>query len=162
MTFDERDDMPTAITITGTRSTRHRQVAEYDEIFAEYLAPFADGLAHFCIGGASGIDSLALLWLTQNASSRLTVTVPGTVSAQPEDARQAIATARDKGRLTELVELRQVGHPSAEAYHFRNRWMVDRSEFVIAFPRGDDRTRGTWYTADYAAGQGKPRLIVPI
>jgi predicted Rossmann fold nucleotide-binding protein DprA/Smf involved in DNA uptake len=162
MTSNERDDMPAAITITGTRTTQHRRIVEYDEIFAEYLAPFADDRAHFYVGGASGIDSIALLWLTRNTSSKVTVAVPGMVSAQPEDAREAIAVARDKGGLTELVELRQEGHPSAEAYHFRNRWMVDRSEFVIAFPRGDDRTRGTWYTADYAAGQGKPRLIVPI
>jgi hypothetical protein len=40
--------------------------------------------------------------------------------------------------------------------------MVDRSEFVIAFPHGSDRTRGTWYTAGYAEEHGKPRLIVPV
>ncbi|GAB2806246.1 hypothetical protein GCM10027176_09030 [Actinoallomurus bryophytorum] len=162
MTSDGRDEMPTAITITGTRGTQHRQPAEYEEVFADYLAPFAGSRTRFYVGGASGIDSLALLWLTQHTSSGVTVAVPGTVSMQPEDAREAIATARDRGRLTELVELGHDGHPSAEAYHFRNRWMVDRSEFVIAFPHGDDRTRGTWYTAEYAAGHGKPRLIVPI
>lgn len=162
MTSDERDDMPIAITITGTRATQHRQSAEYHEIFAEYIAPFADDRAHFYIGGASGIDSLALLWLTHETTSKVTVAVPGTVSAQPADARHAIATAQEEGGLTELVELRHDRHPSAEAYHFRNRWMVDRSEFVIAFPHGDDRTQGTWYTADYAAEQGKPQLVVPV
>ncbi|MCO5968524.1 LOG family protein [Actinoallomurus soli] len=154
--------MPTAITITGTRATEDRPHGEYDAIFAEYLAPFADEAKHFYIGGAIGIDSLALLWLTTETRSRITVAVPGTAVDQPSEARQAIATAQDKGRLSELIELRHSGHPSAEAYHYRNRWMVDRSEFVIAFPRGVDRTRGTWYTADYAAGQGKPRLIVPV
>ncbi|MCO5996041.1 DNA-protecting protein DprA [Actinoallomurus rhizosphaericola] len=155
-------DMPTAITITGTRATEDRPHGEYDAIFAEYLAPFADEATHFYIGGAIGIDSLTLLWLTTRTRSRITVAVPDTAVDQPSEARQAIATAQDKGRLSELIELRHSGHPSAEAYHYRNRWMVDRSEFVIAFPRGADRTRGTWYTADYAAGQGKPRLIVPI
>lgn len=154
--------MPAAITITGSRGTGHRQAAEYDEVFAQYLAPFAGGRTRFYLGGASGIDSLALLWLTEHTSAEITVVVPSTVSAQPEDACAAISTACDRGRLTELVELRQEGHPSAKAYHFRNRWMVDRSEFVIAFPHGEDRTRGTWYTAGYAADQGKPRLIVPI
>jgi predicted Rossmann fold nucleotide-binding protein DprA/Smf involved in DNA uptake len=161
MTSDERDKMPTAITITGTRATEHRPATEYHEIFAEYLAPFAANRVHFYIGGASGIDTLALLWLAHEAASEITVAVPGTVSGQPVDAREAIAVCENGGR-TEVVELRHDGHPSAEAYHFRNRWMVDRSEFVIAFPRGDDRRQGTWYTADYAAEQGKPRLIVPI
>lgn len=161
MTSDERDNMPKAITITGTRATGHRPTTEYHEIFAEYLAPFADHRAHFYIGGASGIDTLSLLWLTQEAKSKITVTVPGTVAGQPVDARQAIASCESSGRA-EVVELRHDRHPSAEAYHFRNRWMVDRSEFVIAFPHGDDHSRGTWYTADYAAEQGKPCLIVPI
>jgi len=161
MTSDERDKMPTAITITGTRATEHRPTADYHEIFAEYLAPFAADRAHFYLGGASGIDTFALLWLTHEATSKITVAVPGTLSGQPADAREAIAACESGGR-TEVVELRHDSHPSAEAYHFRNRWMVDRSEFVIAFPHGDDRRQGTWYTADYAAEQGKPCLIVPI
>lgn len=70
--------------------------------------------------------------------------------------------ARTRRGLGEIVELRQVGHPSAEAYHYRNRWMVDRGQLVIAFPRGEDQTSGTWYTVNYAAEQGKPRLIVPV
>jgi predicted Rossmann fold nucleotide-binding protein DprA/Smf involved in DNA uptake len=154
--------MPTAITITGTRATRHREPAEYHAMFAEYLAPFADDRTRFFVGGASGIDSLALQWLTDETASKITVAVPGAVSGQPVNARRAIATACQRGGRTEVVELRHERHPSAEAYHFRSRWMVDRSEFVIAFPHGDDRTRGTWYTADYAAEQGKPRLIVPV
>ncbi len=40
--------------------------------------------------------------------------------------------------------------------------MVDRGQLVIAFPRGEDQTSGTWYTVNYAAEQGKPRLIVPV
>ncbi|GAB3959612.1 hypothetical protein GCM10029978_007020 [Actinoallomurus acanthiterrae] len=154
--------MPVAITITGTRTTGHRPLGEYKAVFAEYLAPFADPAAHFYIGGAVGIDSLALLWLVTEARSKITVAVPGTAADQPPEARQAIATALAKGRLGELIELRHSDHPSAEAYHHRNRWMVDRSQFVIAFPHGVDQTRGTWYTANYAAEQGKPRLIVPV
>lgn len=154
--------MPAAITITGTRATGHRPLGEYDAVFAEYLAPFAHEVTHFYIGGASGIDSLSLLWLVTEARSKITVAVPGTVADQPSEARQAIATAQGKGRLSELIELRHSGHPSAEAYYYRNRWMVDRSQFVIAFPRDLDQTRGTWYTANYAAERGKPRLIVPI
>jgi predicted Rossmann fold nucleotide-binding protein DprA/Smf involved in DNA uptake len=154
--------MPVAITITGTRSTGHRPLGEYDAVFAEYLAPFAGQATHFYIGGAIGIDFLALLWLVTEAKSKITVAVPGTAADQPTGAGQAIAIAQGEGRLSELIELRHSEHPSADAYHHRNRWMVDRSQFVIAFPHGVDQTRGTWYTANYAAEQGKPRLIVPI
>jgi hypothetical protein len=155
--------MPTAITITGTRETQHRPTADYEEIFADFLGPFAVQRARFYVGGAIGIDALSLLWLSRKTPSMITVAVPGTVSGQPDDARRAIASAisEDPGRI-EVIELGHAAHPSAEAYHFRNRWMVDRSEFVIAFPHDDDHSRGTWYTADYAAGQGKPRLIIPI
>jgi predicted Rossmann fold nucleotide-binding protein DprA/Smf involved in DNA uptake len=154
--------MPTTITITGTRMTAHRRPGEYDAMFAEYLAPFALEETHFYIGGASGIDSMTLLWLAVETRSKIIVAVPGTAADQPSDAREAIASAQESGRLAELVELRHADHPSADAYHHRNRWMVDRSQFVIAFPRGDDKTSGTWYTVNYAAEQGKPRLIVPV
>jgi predicted Rossmann fold nucleotide-binding protein DprA/Smf involved in DNA uptake len=154
--------MPTAITITGSRATGHRPLREYDAVFAEYLAPFAQEETHFYLGGANGIDSLALLWLATRTRSKISVAVPGTTAGQPPDACQAIATIQKSGRLSELVALRHASHPSTEAYHHRNRWMVDRSEFVIAFPHGEDEASGTWYTANYAAEQGKPRLIVPV
>jgi predicted Rossmann fold nucleotide-binding protein DprA/Smf involved in DNA uptake len=154
--------MPKTITITGTRATSHREQAEYHAIFAKYLAPFARDHTSFYIGGAVGIDTETLLWLADTARSSITVVVPGTAARQPAIAQHAIASAQRRGRLAGLVELKHDRHPSAASYQFRNRWMVDRSEFVIAFPRGEDLTRGTWYTANYAAKQGKPRLIIPL
>ncbi len=53
--------MPESITITGTRSTDHHPDQWYRTAFSAYLAPFAAPRAHFFIGGAKGIDSLALL-----------------------------------------------------------------------------------------------------
>jgi predicted Rossmann fold nucleotide-binding protein DprA/Smf involved in DNA uptake len=156
------DDMPATITITGSRATAHRRPAEYHAIFAEYLAPFAGDDTGFYIGGAIGIDTETLLWLADEASSAITVVVPSTAAGQHAIARHAITITRERGRLAGLVELHDDRHPSTEAYHSRNRWMVDHSEFVIAFPHGEDLTRGTWHTANYAAKQGKPRLIIPI
>ncbi|MEO3809518.1 hypothetical protein ABGB17_11010 [Sphaerisporangium sp. B11E5] len=152
--------VPDTITISGTRSTSHRPLGEYRRMFAEYLAPFAGPGRRFYIGGASGVDSLTLLWLASETRAELVVVVPGAMDGQPADARDAVAVAR--GRLRELVELAHPAHPSAEAYHHRNRWMVDRSEFVIGFPRADVAGGGTWYTLDYAAEHGKPRLVLPV
>lgn len=150
-----------AVTITGSRSTDHRDRADYHEMFRAYLEPFAAPAARFYLGGASGIDTLVLNWLAEHTKVSITVAVPCTVADQPPDARDSITTARENGRLAELVELEQ---PSlgARAYHARNRWMVDRSALVIGFPHGDDPLSGTWFTLNYAADQGRARLIVPV
>ncbi|MBL1118828.1 DNA-processing protein DprA [Streptomyces sp. 110] len=152
--------MPLAVTITGTRSTGHREMSWYAQLFASYLGPFAEDQAHFHVGGAKGIDSLTLLWIAGNAKSKITIVVPGTVAQQPAEARQAISQCRS--RIAEVVELRaeEVRTP---AYHARNRWMVDRSDMVIGFPKEDaPETSGTWQTLNYGTERGKPRLIVPV
>ncbi|PZG40869.1 hypothetical protein C1I98_22530 [Spongiactinospora gelatinilytica] len=152
--------MPGAITITGARATDHRRSDEYWAIFNAYPAPFARADVAIYLGGASAIDALALLWLSSEAQASLIVATSGTLADQPSDARRAVASARKHDRLSELVELRHPRHPSTKSYHARNRWMVDRSDLVIGFPKG--ASSGTWYTLNYAAEQGKPRLIHPI
>ncbi|WP_231329751.1 DNA-processing protein DprA [Actinomadura graeca] len=152
--------MPQAVTITGTRSTAHRPLIEYRALFEEYIAPFAREGVRFLIGGASGIDSLSLLWLGSETAVDLTVVVPATLRDQPADARHAVEAMQEAGRLTEVVELG--GETRTPGYHARNRWMVDRADAVIGFPRRGTETSGTWYTLGYAAKQGKPQLVVPV
>ncbi|MEU7646782.1 DNA-processing protein DprA [Streptomyces huasconensis] len=148
------------MTITGTRSTGHRELHCFAALFASYLGPFAEDEAHFYIGGAAGIDTMALMWLAGNSKSGITIVAPGTVDQQPADARQAIN--RCGNRITDIVELR-ADELKAPAYHERNRWMVDHSQMVIGFPlAGQEERSGTWQTVNYGAGQGKPRLIVPV
>ncbi|MGA6157308.1 hypothetical protein ACPEIC_28590 [Stenotrophomonas sp. NPDC087984] len=152
--------MSRAVTITGTRSTAHRELTGYAELFTSYLAPFADDGTRFYIGGAKGIDSLTLRWLAENSEARITVVVPGTVQQQPAEARQAITHSR--GRIAEVVELCAPGL-GTPAFHARNRWMVDRSEMIVGFPlAGPRRESGTWYTINYGAERGKAQLIVPV
>ncbi|MFD7540917.1 hypothetical protein [Streptomyces sp. NPDC059819] len=145
------------VAITGTRATGHRTRDEYGALFSAYLRPFADG--HFYIGGAKGIDSLALLWLAGKSAARLTVVVPGTVTQQPTEAQQAIARTRE--RIRDVVELGAT-ELDTPAYHARNRWMVDHASMTIGFPDVNEPAGGTWQTLDYTAEQGKPRLIVPV
>ncbi|NGO72606.1 DNA-processing protein DprA [Streptomyces boncukensis] len=144
--------------ITGTRSTGHRSPDDYAGLFADYLAPFAEG-AHFYVGGAQGIDTMSLLWLAANTKALITVVVPGSVGQQPAEARQAITRCRN--RIKEITEL---GAPElcTPAYHARNRYMVDRTGMAIGFPHHADEASGTWQTLNYASQQGKPRLIVPV
>jgi len=149
------------VTITGTRSVEHVSVADLVDGFDAYLRPFADPVTHFYLGGAAGIDTLALQWLAEHTDAALTVVVPCTVADQPASAVEAIVHWSRRDRLAEIVELNA---PTLDtpAYHARNRWMVDRSGFVIGFPRGTDLASGTWYTLTYAAEQGKPRMVVPV
>lgn len=166
MTFDDTDRGGGCrgayrVTITGSRSTRHRAAGFFQRTFDTFLAPFARPDARFYVGGAAGIDTLALSWLAGETPASIVVVVPCTVPDQPPEAVHAIAEWNEEGRLDEVVELRASTLDTA-AYHARNRWMVDHSEFVIGFPLGDDQHSGTWYTVNYAAAQGKPRLIVPI
>lgn len=150
-----------AVTVTGSRSTHHRKAAEYGRLFGSYLQPFADRDTHVYIGGAPGIDTLALDWLVERSSAALTVVVPCTLADQPDDARAAVLKTSSRAQRISLVELCAV-QLDEDAYHARNRWMVDRSDLVIGFPHGDDPRSGTWYTIRYGAEQAKPRLIVPI
>jgi hypothetical protein len=146
-----------AVTVTGSRTTGHQGPEHYAKLFADHLAPFAhDG--HFYLGGARGIDSLALEWLAVETRAWITVVVPGTLEQQPHEAQLVVDRARE--RVTEIVELR--AEPLDDAAHLaRNRWMVDRSTLTIGFPVGESRKSGTWLTLDYTAQQDKPRLIVP-
>lgn len=145
------------VTITGTRTTGHRDPAHYAKLFVEYLGPFAPD-THFYLGGARGIDSLALRWLAEQTQAWITVVVPGTLDQQPPEARHAVN--RTWNRIAEIVELG--AEPLDDAAHLaRHRWMVDRSDLVIGFPVGASTGSGTWRTLDYADRQGKARLIVP-
>lgn len=154
--------MTRAVVISGSRSTEHRPPADYAALFGEFVAPFvADGTVVY-IGGAQGIDSLALAWLATHTDGRVVVAAPGTVSGQPAEARAAIAAALAHSKRVEVIELRHPDFPSTAAYHSRNRWMVDRAELLLAFPHGNDPLSGTLYTVNYAADRGLPRIIVPI
>ncbi|WP_055555330.1 DNA-processing protein DprA [Streptomyces sp. NBRC 110028] len=152
--------MTRSVTITGTRSTGHRGLDSYAELFTNYLTPFADIETRFYIGGANGIDSLSLLWLAENTHAQITIVVPGTTRQQPAEAQHAITHTRD--RITEVVEL-HAAELDSPAFHARNRWMVDHSDMVIGFPLpGPQGRSGTWQTLNYGAEQGKPHLVVPV
>ncbi|MHA4818298.1 LOG family protein [Streptomyces aculeolatus] len=149
-----------AVTITGTRATRHRRHSDFAGLFGAYLAPFAaDEASVFYLGGAKGIDTLALTWLAENTAVQLVVVVPGTLDQQPAEARSALD--RHQARIAQIIELRAEAL-NTEAYHTRNRYMVDRSGMTIGFPHAGGAGSGTWQTLDYTAELGKPRLIVPV
>jgi hypothetical protein len=151
-----------SVAVTGTRSIGDAPVDGLAEAFEAYLRPFADPTAHFYVGGASGVDTAALLWLAGSSEAALTVVVPCRIVDQPAGSVAAIDRLRGEGRLADVVEMGATLLGKA-AYHARNRWMVDHAGLVIGFPRGAESVGGgTWYTLNYAADRGKARLVVPL
>ncbi|MEV0681678.1 hypothetical protein AB0I60_34665 [Actinosynnema sp. NPDC050436] len=150
-----------SVAVTGPRRVNDVSPDRLASLFDGYLRPFAGPDAHVHLGGAAGIDTLALDWLARHTAARLTVVVPCILHDQPALAVETVSAWRTRGRITEIVELAAPRLGSA-AYHARNRWMVDRSSLIIGFPLDDDPASGTRYTLDYAAEQGKPRLVVPL
>lgn len=150
------------VAITGTRSIGDAPDGQLTAAFEAYLRPFADSGAHFYVGGASGVDTAALQWLAKNTEAAVTVVVPCRIVDQPPASADVILPLRDEGRLAQVVEMGAT-LPGKAAYHARDRWMVDHTGIVIGFPRGDESAGGgTWHTLNYAAEQGKVRLIVPL
>lgn len=149
-----------SVAITGVRDVPID--FDLENAFSRYLTPFAGPETRFYLGGALGVDSRALLWLARHSPCALTVVVPRTMDQQPKEAQQAYEDAQEaRGTPIHLIELRN--SLNTEGYHARNRRMVDSAEFTVGFAwKTRSSTSGTWYTLDYTAREGKPRLIIPV
>jgi len=139
-------------TVTGHRKIRMIHLEAIDRRIFEMVEDLTTSKIYF--GGAEGVDSIAL----QSASKfreqlsrgdiTLHVVVPGTVSQQPHQAASAIREFAD--------EITELGLPisNPESYKARNRYMVDRSNYVKAFFTGRWAS-GTGHTIRYAEKQNK-------
>lgn len=130
--------MPDTVAFTGNRV--------YQDRAALYRG--LDGIKadKWYFGGARGADTDALEYITktQPLSTRVVV-VPNQVIDQPR-----IAQAGIKRDATQIIELRNTG---PGRYQFRNQYMVDRSQEVVAFTDGRS-TGGTANTIRYAESKG--------
>jgi hypothetical protein len=153
------------IAVTGTRQVEGR-LDVLGELFEHVLTPFAQtGAAdrHWLLGGAAGIDTLALRFLAARDSGGLTVAVPVRCADQPADARAAIRQASAAGRLERVVELAHAEGVGPAAFTARNFWLVEHADLVVGFPlSAKNDGSGTWETLGYAAELGKPYLVAPL
>jgi predicted Rossmann fold nucleotide-binding protein DprA/Smf involved in DNA uptake len=150
------------VTISGTRATHESYEGAYYAAFKVSLLPLAMGGAKFHVGGARGIDHLALGYLMElGKASNVTIVVPGRLEQQPHEVKPRLYQAISEGAL--LIQLQAIDFPSAPAYHARNRWMLNRSEYLAAYPLvGEDRKGGTWTTINEAMRRDMPRTVVPV
>jgi len=155
--------MVMSIAITGSRDLGPRTQADIIDAFESVLLPFARTRARWILGGAAGVDTMALDWLTrlENPGSGLVV-VPTTVADQPREAQLSIQAARHRGVRVEVIELCHPSGPGPASWTARNEFMVDHSELVIGFPATDlpDQS-GTWETLEYARRRRRALLTVP-
>lgn len=155
---------PHSIAVTGTRAVPDATPHTVQAALADHLGPFCAQDTTWLLGGAAGIDTLALAWLAdQSDRGRIVVAVPVTVAAQPAAAAAAIRAAEVAGRLDELVELNHPDGLGAAAYTARNRWLVDRADVVVGFPlTPTDDGSGTWETLRYARAARRPVVVAAL
>jgi hypothetical protein len=152
------------VAVTGTRAVPGTAADDVRRTMAGTLAPFCAPDTTWLLGGAAGIDTLALTWLAERPDSgRIVVAVPVTVDAQPRVAGEAIRAAMKAHRLAELVELNHPAGLGDAAYTARNRWLVDRADLVVGFPLAPtDDGSGTWETMLYARAGRRPVVVAAL
>lgn len=113
------------------------------------------------IGGAVGGDTVALQAALDISKStmyrpKFIVVVPDTLK------RQVSSTWPISKQADEIIELNEAitAENGYEAYHIRNRYMVDHAEQVVAFHSADKAGGGTLKTIRYAQLCGKPVDII--
>lgn len=142
-----------------------RENADYiafeNSLIAAITQALSDGFDTFYCGGAMGFDTLAaelLLLLKKNNDFRLVIVKPFAAQAArfPSDWKQRYE--RVQSAADEVICLSKEYRRGC--YDERNRYMVDRSERVIAFY--DGKTGGTKNTVRYAERLGKQVINLPF
>lgn len=149
------------LTITGTRATKGVLREDMNALFNETLKPYNTRETSWFIGGAIGVDTYVLDWFVDNIDGTATIVVPKTVADQPMPARKSIDRALMFDNFS-LIELKQIIFPASEAFHHRNRYMVNKSNATIGYPHKTQKSNGTRYTIDYTIDMGKQASIHPI
>lgn len=120
-------------------------------LFEQHLSPLLYQSRTWLLGGARGIDQLAIEWLLERNETCWLV-IPYTMASQPK-WMQPLFEQADR-----VVELQLPRRKSACA--FRNRYMVDLCGIVIGFRSG--KGTGTLPILKYALRQQKEVHAIPI
>jgi len=112
------------------------------------------------IGGASGVDTeflKAALHHRVGDRPRIIVVVPDTVERQPISTRAWTRSA------DEVIELQEpiTSDNKYLSYLIRNKYIVDRGTFLVAFFNGSFRS-GTGQAINYAKKLGKAVYTIPV
>ena len=119
----------------------------------------AKGCTHFIAGNALGIDTWTSEIVLEKKKTNLNLILE---IAQPYEGhnarREEIKTILEKADIVHPVSTKERRN---DAYLDRNKYMVDKSDFVVAiFDDSDPHSGGTWHTLDYAMQKGK--IVIKI
>jgi predicted Rossmann fold nucleotide-binding protein DprA/Smf involved in DNA uptake len=112
------------------------------------------------LGGASGVDTeflKAALHYRVELNPKLIVVVPDIVERQPVSTREWTRRADEVVQLLEPI----TKDNRYLSYRKRNEYLVDHSNFLIAFFNGDFKS-GTGSAINYAKKCGKRVYIIPV
>jgi hypothetical protein len=151
------------ITITGPRDVVGIEMKTFGRLFRTFLAPFDGSQTTWLVGGAAGLDTIALHWLWLEGRGHVMVIVPDIVNNQPHESVDMIRNVQLHApeRLS-VIELEHENFPMPNSFHDRNHYMVDASDLVIGFPHRTKKCNGTRATLQYAMDRGVARLVYEL
>lgn len=151
------------ITITGPRDVDDIDIRDFGILFRGLLLPFDGPDTKWLVGGARGVDTIALRWLFYECRGPVVVVVPSLLNEQPQESIQAVRDFQlySPERIN-VVELKHENFPMPAAFHDRNHYMVDASNLVAGFPHRTRPSNGTRATLKYAKEMNVARLEYEI
>lgn len=161
-------------TITGHRPQRFK--FKYNEHYklcvkikkaltTEIINLYRQGVRSFWVGGSIGVDTWAaeiimeLKKQNEFGGMRLCIALPFPNFKDRYDSKQQ---TRLRDILSACDEQTTISDAESEhAYHSRNEYMIDRSDYVLAVYDNDRSIRsGTGMTVNYAKKKGLPVILI--
>ena len=143
----------------GCAFTGHRRIDDADrsrlkQSLSECIESLAsDGIEIFYCGGAVGFDAIAaetVLEKRDRLGIKLCIVIPYAHQEEGYTANQRRQYERILSCADEKVVVSTISDKNA--YHIRNRYMIDRAEICIAYLTNEKS--GTAYTVNYARKKG--------
>ena len=138
---------------------RYSKLVDALERLFDYYGPFIDEVI---VGGATGLDTLALLTASRMKSEypfKIVLCIPFESQARYWSERDKLLYDKCKVLADEIVYVDTldnykvdgvpVGHYSADKFKMRNKYMVDRCQYLVALWGGNYKS-GTYSCITYA------------
>lgn len=151
------------LTTLSCAFTGHREIEEQHSKTLRMLTKQAvksrynEGVANFISGMASGFDMLAAEVVLELREECPGISLTAVVPFRGQDDRFSLS---DKQRYSQILEeadevIVLSEHYNKKAFYYRNLWMVDHADCMIAYFNGIHRG-GTYFTFHTAQGRGLP------
>ncbi len=146
--------------------TGHRKISDPElkqllpALINEIENLYAQGVTVFRNGGALGFDTFAAICVMGLKKKHPEVKL---IMDVPHKGQECLWSEKEKEVYQYIIKCADEVNILSDRYrqgcmHHRNRYMVDRSDFIIAYIR--HARGGSYYTASYAEAQGKKVIYI--